>query len=340
MANPLERKYQVRNQLQPSGASNSILYIIVPCFNEAAVLAESNQKLIKQIKQLASQNLCCANESKILYVDDGSLDNTWQLIKDFANQTNQVRGIKLSRNKGHQNALIAGLEECVNKCDISISIDADLQDDLNVSIAMLEHFHNGYEIVYGIRNDRSSDTRSKRFFANRFYSMMLALGVEIIPGHADYRLISNRALSELLRYQERSLFLRGIIPLLGFKTASVHYARKARKAGVSKYPFRKSLSLAVDGILAFSNKPLRAIAYLGCFIAILALLGIIAIIISAVQGYTVQGWPSVMVAIFFIGGCQMLSLGIIGEYLGRLYKEQKQRPRYHLEQHAPNKKDI
>lgn len=312
--------------------SKPSIYIIVPCFNEEAILAFSNEKLVNQITKLANNNLCCPLNSRILYIDDGSTDATWRLISSFAQRSNFAEGIKLSRNKGHQNALLAGLNECVNKCDLCISIDADLQDNLEVSSQMIEHYMDGYDIVYGIRNDRSSDSRSKRFYANFFYSLMLAMGVEIIPGHADYRLISQRALIELLRYQERALFLRGIIPLLGFKTAAVYYARTARLAGSSKYPFRKSLALAVDGIISFSNIPLRAIAYLGCAMALLAALGIIAILINTLQGNTVQGWPSLMVALFFIGGCQLLSIGILGEYLGRIYKEVKQRPRYHLQE--------
>jgi len=307
------------------------LFIVVPCFNEESALPLTNERLTSEIKKLAGNNLCSAEESRILYVDDGSTDQTWKLIQSFSQESALVTGIKLSRNKGHQNALLAGLEECVKYCDLSISIDADLQDDLDVCTNMLEHFKEGYEIVYGIRSDRSSDSPSKRFFANAFYSIMLSMGVEIIAGHADYRLISKRALLELLRYQERALFLRGIIPLLGFKTTSVHYSRKPREAGSSKYPFRKSLSLAIDGILSFSNKPLRAIAYLGCIMAALSAIGISTIVASALQGHTVQGWPSLMVALIFIGGCQLLSLGIIGEYLGRIYKEVKQRPRFHLE---------
>ena len=302
-----------------------LLSIVIPIFNEVDVLPE----LVSRLDSVISEQLDDLNV-EIIMVDDGSTDGSVDVIKSLVSTYENYKLIRLSRNFGHQRAVIAGLHRASG--DAVVIIDADLQDNLEVSSQMVEHYMAGYDIVYGIRNDRSSDSRSKRFYANFFYSLMLAMGVEIIPGHADYRLISQRALIELLRYQERALFLRGIIPLLGFKTAAVYYARTARLAGSSKYPFRKSLALAVDGIISFSNIPLRAIAYLGCAMALLAALGIIAIFINTLQGNTVQGWPSLMVALFFIGGCQLLSIGILGEYLGRIYKEVKQRPRYHLEE--------
>jgi glycosyltransferase involved in cell wall biosynthesis len=227
---------------------------------------------------------------------------------------------------------MAGLEAVCHQTDITISIDADLQDDIGVCAEMLRLYRDGYHIVYGVRVDRSSDSPSKRFFANTFYSLMQRMGVEIIPGHADFRMISAPILIELLRYEERALFLRGIVPQLGYKSASVYYARKQRQAGETKYPFRKSLSLAVDGILSLSNKPLRLITYLGLFLAAASLLGVISIVIVFVTGGSVQGWSSMMVVISVLGGAQLLSLGIIGEYLGRVYKEVKRRPYYHRQE--------
>ena len=219
-----------------------------------------------------------------------------------------------------------------NKTDITITIDADLQDDIGVCAEMLKLYHDGYQIVYGVRDDRSSDSLDKRLFANSFYALMQRMGVEIIPGHADFRMISATVLKELLRYQERALFLRGILPQLGYKSASVFYARKPRLAGETKYPFRKSLSLAVDGILSLSNKPLRLISYLGLLLAATSALGVLMILITFVLGGTVQGWTSMMVVVSVLGGAQLLSLGIIGEYMGRIYKEVKRRPVYHMQE--------
>lgn len=307
---------------------------VVPCYNEAAVLGSTITILLATLSQLSEAELCTVSSSGLILVDDGSHDDTWRLIESGSQADPRVNGLRLSRNKGHQAALVAGLSAALYCSDVAISIDADLQDDVAVCGEMLSLYRQGYDIVYGVRSDRRTDSRSKRFFANLFYSSMLFLGVEIVPGHADFRLIARRPLQELMKYKERSLFMRGVIPLLGFKAASVYYARKSRDAGGSKYPFRKSMSLAVDGILSFSNKPLRLITYLGLLTSFCALMGVVVIVIGHYSGVTVQGWTSMMVVISVIGGIQLLCIGIIGEYLGRIYKEVKRRPRYHVQEGA------
>lgn len=304
---------------------------VVPCYNEEAVLDHSINVLLAQLEHLNRSGLCCSERSGVLLVDDGSKDGTWQLITLWSQRDHRVMGLRLSRNKGHQAALLAGLAKAAEYTDVSISIDADLQDDVNVCEEMLSLYRQGYDIVYGVRGNRSTDSKSKRFFANSFYSLMSLMGIEIVPGHADFRLMCRQVLHELLHYDERSLFLRGIIPQLGYKSACVYYSRKTRGAGVSKYPFRKSLSLAIDGLISLSYKPLRFVAYLGVFMASLSCLGMVAIVINYLLGGTIQGWPSLMVLITTIGGVQLLALGVIGEYLGRVYKEVKRRPRYHVQ---------
>lgn len=308
-----------------------IVLFIVPCYNEEAVLDQSITTLLAELELLSEAGLCALEESGVLLVDDGSRDATWQLIDGWSRRDSRVSGLRLSRNKGHQPALLAGLAAVADYADVSISIDADLQDDVSVCREMLSLYRQGYDIVYGVRANRSTDSRSKRFFANFFYSLMLLMGVEIMPGHADFRLMSRVSLVELLRYEERSLFLRGMIPQLGYKTASVHYSRKIRESGVSKYPFRKSLSLAIDGVISLSYKPLRYIAYLGVLMALVSCLGMIAIVSNYLLGGTIHGWTSLMVVITIIGGVQLLALGVIGEYLARVYKEVKRRPLYHLQ---------
>jgi glycosyltransferase involved in cell wall biosynthesis len=308
-----------------------IALFVVPCYNEEAVLDQSISTLLAELELLGEAGLCSLEGSGVLLVDDGSGDATWQLIEDWSCRDSRVSGLRLSRNKGHQPALLAGLVAVADYADVSISIDADLQDDVSVCNEMLSLYKQGYDIVYGVRGNRSTDSRSKRFFANSFYSLMLLMGVEIMPGHADFRLMSRRSLVELLRYKERSLFLRGMIPQLGYKTASVHYSRKVRERGVSKYPFRKSLALAVDGVISLSYKPLRYIAYLGIFMALLSGLSMIAIVVSYLLGVTIQGWASLMVVVTVMGGVQLLALGLIGEYLARVYTEVKHRPLYHLQ---------
>jgi glycosyltransferase involved in cell wall biosynthesis len=306
--------------------------MVVPCYNEGLVLRDTTAQLVATIKQLDKAGLCSLEGSGILYVDDGSKDDSWDVIASLCADSSLVNGLRLSRNKGHQAALIAGLEAAIQLSDVTISVDADLQDDIAVCVDMMRLYRDGYHIVYGVRSDRSTDSSSKKFFANSFYLLMQRIGVEIIPGHADFRMISAPVLKELFLYQERALFLRGIIPQLGFKSASVYYARKKRQAGETKYPFRKSLSLAVDGILSLSNKPLRLITYLGLVFAGASIVGVITIILTFLVGGTVQGWASMMVVVAVLGGAQLLSLGIIGEYLGRVYKEVKRRPHYHKQE--------
>ena len=283
---------------------------------------------------MAVAGLCDPSRSGILFVDDGSKDSTWALIESLAATSECIGGLRLSRNKGHQSALIAGLEAVAQTVDVSISVDADLQDDIKVCSQMLESYLSGSDIVYGVRLERQTDTVSKRFFARSFYYFMRLMGAEIVPGHADFRMLSRRVLIELLRYQERSLFLRGIIPQLGYKTAIMYYSRKARRAGVTKYPFRKSLSLAVDGIFSLSHKPLRLITYMGLVLAGLSLVGILWTILTYFMGGTVHGWASMIVIVVMLGGAQLLCLGVIGEYVGRLYKEVKRRPLYHVEENV------
>lgn len=307
------------------------MVFVVPCYNEEEVLPTTASRLLTQLEAIAAADHCDPARSGILFIDDGSKDSTWAIIESLAETSGAISGLRLSRNKGHQSALVAGLETIANTADVSISIDADLQDDINVCGQMLESYLAGCDIVYGVRLERKTDTPSKRFFANSFYSLMRLMGVEIVPGHADFRMLSKRVLSELLRYQERSLFLRGIVPQLGYRTAIVYYARQARNAGASKYPFKKSLSLAVDGIFSLSHKPLRLITYMGLILAGLAMAGVIYILFSYIMGATIQGWASVTVIITVLGGAQLLSLGIIGEYIGRIYKEVKRRPLYHIE---------
>lgn len=307
------------------------LLFVVPCYNEALVLSDTVAKLLAEIDNLSALGLCSVVHSGILLIDDGSKDPTWRLIQSHSSSSARVSGLRLSRNKGHQTALLAGLETALRYSDVTISVDADLQDDISVCSDMLRLYQDGFQIVYGVRNDRSSDSTSKKMFANSFYSLMRRMGVDIIPGHADFRMISTFVLQELMRYEERALFLRGIVPQLGYKTASVYYSRKKRLAGETKYPFRKSMSLAVDGILSLSNKPLRLITYLGLLLSAFSVIGVLAIFAIYFAGGTIQGWPSLMVAMVVLGGAQMLSLGIIGEYLGRMYKEVKRRPYYHTE---------
>jgi glycosyltransferase involved in cell wall biosynthesis len=310
------------------------LVFVVPCYNEEEVLDWSASCLLSELRDMAAAGLCDPSRSGILFVDDGSKDSTWALIESLAATSECIGGLRLSRNKGHQSALIAGLEAVAQTVDVSISVDADLQDDIKVCSQMLESYLSGSDIVYGVRLERQTDTVSKRFFARSFYYFMRLMGAEIVPGHADFRMLSRRVLVELLRYQERSLFLRGIIPQLGYKTAITYYSRKARRAGVTKYPFRKSLSLAVDGIFSLSHKPLRLITYMGLILAGLSLVGILWTILTYFMGGTVHGWASMIVIVVMLGGAQLLCLGVIGEYVGRLYKEVKRRPLYHVEENV------
>lgn len=307
-----------------------ILYIVVPCYNEQEVLPITTPKLIEQLNALVEAQLI-DKESRILYVNDGSIDNTWQLIEQYTQQHPQVCGVKLAGNVGHQNALLAGLEAASERADITISIDADLQDDVAVMRDMVQKYHEGCDIVYGVRRERKTDTWFKRNSALAFYKLMKRLGVKSIYNHADYRLMSRRAVKQLLNYRERNLFLRGIVPLVGYKTDSVFYDRSERLAGESKYPLSKMINFAVNGITSFSIKPVRMVLTLGIIFTLIALGILVYVLIAYFNGRTVSGWASLILSLWFIGGCVLIGLGIVGEYIGKIYIEVKDRPRYNIE---------
>jgi len=308
------------------------LGIIIPCYNEEEGLAETTKRLDLLLSKMINLGEIDQN-SFVCYVDDGSQDKTWTLIESFKEKSTLFKGIKLSRNFGHQNALIAGLMQHKENADALISMDADLQDDIEVVKGFVEKFKEGYDVVYGVREDRSKDTRFKRGTAEFFYKFQHFMGIEAIPNHADYRLLSQKALNALAEFKEINLFLRGIIPLLGFRSCSLYYTRAERFAGETKYPFKKMLFFALDGIASFSVKPLRLITIVGFFLFALSLLGIAWIIFEKLfLGNTVQGWASTMISIYFIGGIQVMSLGIIGEYVGRSFQESKGRPRFIIDQ--------
>ncbi|NHO33534.1 glycosyltransferase [Acetobacter sp. LMG 1636] len=301
----------------------------MPCYNEEEILPHTLANVAIFFAKCVQDGVIDP-DSFVLCVDDGSRDTTWDLVIQAAKADPRVRGTKLSRNTGHQTALVAGLS-AVRDCDVIVSIDADLQDDLLVIRDMLAAWRNGYDIVYGVRNERKTDTLFKRETARIFYRLMLLMGVNLVPNHADFRLMDRRALDALLEYGERNLFLRGLVPLIGFPSTSVYYARLERTAGESKYPLSRMIGLAVEGITSLSVTPLRIIALTGILISSFAVLAICYALVGKGTGHTVPGWTSVTIAIFFMGGVQMLSLGIIGEYIGKIYLETKRRPRYHVE---------
>lgn len=302
------------------------LLLIVPCYNEEEVLPETIHRLTDMLALLKQQQLISAGH--ILIVDDGSIDNTWQMIETFAQQHKEITGLKLVHNSGHQQALWAGLEYAVDRSDVTISVDADLQDDIRVIPQMLTYYLQGIDIVYGIRKERKSDTFLKRFSAQLFYKVMGSLTGDIIYNHADFRLISNRALRALLQYPERNLFLRGLVSSLGFPSAMVYYDRQKRPAGQSKYPLCKMLSFAAEGITSFSIRPLQGIVLLGLLFILISVCVIIYAIAVYWEGETIPGWTSILVSLWLIGGSMMTAIGIIGEYIGKIYKEVKKRPRY------------
>lgn len=307
-----------------------ILYIVVPCYNEEEVLFETSKRLKEKIESLQERTLITA-ESRIMFVDDGSRDKTWEIISELVKADEVFSGVKLSKNRGHQNALLAGLMTAKQYADCVISMDADLQDDIDAVDEFIEKFNQGNDVVYGVRSSRDTDTAFKRVTAQGFYKFMKMLGVDIVYNHADYRLMSKRALDALEQYKEVNLFLRGIVPLVGFKWDTVEYERHERFAGNSKYPLRKMLSFAFDGITSFSIRPIRIITSLGFLIFIASLISILVLLVLKLFGSTVQGWTTLMASIWMIGGIQLLSLGVIGEYIGKIYKEVKQRPRYVIE---------
>jgi len=305
------------------------LNIVVPCYNEEAVLHETTKQLSQLVDDLIAKGKIQSCE--ILYVDDGSHDATWTLIEELQKSSTYVHGLKLAHNVGHQFALWAGLEYAAERADAIISIDADLQDDIAVIEQMIDAYKDGCEVVYGVRKERKTDTVFKRWTALGFYSLMQKMGVNIVYNHADFRLTSQRATQELMRYPERNMFIRGMVRLLGFKTAEVYYDRKERFAGESKYPLTKMLNFAVDGITSFSIQPLRMIATIGFIVTVLSFVAAVYALVSYLCGSVVAGWTSMLISIWFIGGAILLSLGIIGEYIGKIYKEVKRRPRYHIE---------
>lgn len=315
-----------------------ILYFVIPCYNEEQVLPKTSGLFLGKLNSLIESGKI-SSDSRILFVNDGSKDNTWNIISSLAEEDEHYSGISLSHNRGHQNALIAGLMEARLRSDITISMDCDGQDDINCADQMIDEYLKGNEIVYGVRNDRSSDSWFKRTTAEAYYSLLRGMGVDIIPNHADFRLMSSRVLDALAGYGEVNLFLRGIIPHMGFKSSVVYYSRAERMAGSTHYPLGKMLSFAADGITSFSVKPLRVITFLGLFVAILALVGIIYALISAATGNIVEGWTSMTCIICFVSGMQMISLGVIGEYVGKIYLETKHRPRYIIDE-SKNLKEV
>lgn len=303
------------------------IYLVVPCYNEEEVLRETASRLKEKMQVLIS-NKVISEKSRITFVDDGSKDKTWSIIEELNSNNKIFSGVKLSRNRGHQNALLAGLMTVKDYCDAAISLDADLQDDINVIDKFIEKFNYGYDVVYGVRSERKTDTVFKRTTAQGFYKIMKALGVDIVYNHADYRLMSKRALDSLQDFKEVNLFLRGIVPLIGYKSDVVLYERNERFAGESKYPLKKMLSFAFEGITSFSVKPIRLILTVGILMFISSLAALLYFLIIWMAGKTVQGWTTVVASIWMLGGIQLLCLGVIGEYIGKIYIETKERPKY------------
>lgn len=307
--------------------SAPILYIVVPCYNEQEVLPITAVLFLEKIKSLISSGKV-SDDSRIMLVNDGSRDNTWEIIKRLSREDTHFVGVSLSRNRGHQNALLAGLTEAEPKCDITVSIDCDGQDDINAIDKMIDEYIGGADIVYGVRSSRKSDTWFKRTTAQGFYKFLNRMGVEVVYNHADYRLLSSRVIRELKNFKEVNIFLRGMVPLIGFKSTCVAYERHERIAGESHYPLKKMLALAFDGITSLSIKPIRFIASFGLLVAAVSFIFIIWSVISFFMGNTVAGWASTVSILCFFSGIQLLSLGIIGEYIGKIYLETKRRPRY------------
>lgn len=309
-----------------------ILYLVIPCYNEEEVLPETTRQLTAKMHSMMERGLI-AQESKILYVNDGSKDKTWNIICELHEQNPLVRGVKLSRNKGHQNALLAGLMTAKEEADMVISLDADLQDDIGVLDGFVEKYYEGCDVVYGVRSARKTDTFFKKTTAQGFYKIMKAMGVDIVYNHADYRLMSRRALQELENFKEVNLFLRGIVPLIGFRSDVVTYERHERFAGESKYPLKKMMNFAFDGITSFSVKPIRLITTLGLLIFSVSIIMLIWFLIDHFLGHTEPGWTSIIISVWSIGGLQLLAIGIIGEYIGKIYLESKARPKYIIEEY-------
>ena len=310
---------------------NDTLYLVVPCYNEEAVLPETVRQLESALRSLIDSGRC-GESSRILLVNDGSKDRTWALIEELHRTQPHVCGLSLSRNRGHQNALLAGLMAARESADCAISLDADLQDDISVLPEFLDKFHDGCDVVYGVRKKRETDTLFKRTTAQGFYKFMQLMGVDVVYNHADYRLMSRRALDGLAEYREVNLFLRGIVPLIGYRSDYVYYDRHERFAGESKYPLKKMLSFAIDGITSFSVKPLKVISNLGILISVLSVFGLLYALISKLVGAAVSGWTAIVASIWLLGGVQLLCLGVVGTYVGKIYSEVKARPRYRIDQ--------
>lgn len=314
------------------------LMIVVPCFNEEEAFPTTVKELTAVIESLIRKEKISA-DSGILFVNDGSRDRTWELISKAFKSNKYVYGLNLAGNVGHQNALLAGLNTVKDICDISVSIDADLQDDIGVIEEMIDKYYEGADIVYGVRSERKTDSFFKRFTAQSFYKFMSATGVKTVYNHADFRLMSARSMQALSEYKERNLFLRSIVPMLGYKTDCVYYSRKPRTAGESKYPFKKMLSFALDGITSFSIKPITLVAVFGAIIILCSVIAFIYTLISYFLGHTAPGWSSLMISIWFLGGVQLFSIGIVGQYVGKTYIESKERPRYNIEEFLDHGKD-
>ena len=311
--------------------TNNTLYIVVPCYKEQEVLPETSRRLREKLKALQAQGKI-SEKSRVMFVNDGSSDETWPIISRLHEEDPDVfSGVNLSRNRGHQNALLAGLLTAVNYADMIISMDADLQDDVNAVDEMVDRYHEGYEVVYGVRSKRDTDTFFKRFTAEGFYKVMKALGVDIVFNHADYRLMSRRAVEGLAQFSEVNLFLRGIVPQIGYKWTTVTYERAERFAGESKYPLKKMIAFAADGITSFSVKPIRLVFSAGVVVFLISLVMLLYALVSKIAGHTSAGWTSLMGSIWLLGGIQLLSLGIVGEYIGKIYNETKRRPRFIIE---------
>ena len=321
------------NRTQP------ILYIVIPCYNEQEVLPITAPLFLQKISDLSAAGKI-SPDSRILFVNDGSKDKTWEIIHTLAAADEHYLGISQSRNRGHQNAVLAGLMEAKSRCDITISIDCDGQDDINAMDGMVDAYREGCDVVYGVRSKRDTDTFFKRFTAESFYKLLNAMGAEVVYNHADYRLMSSRALEEFAKFKEVNLFLRGMVPLVGFKSTCVTYERHERIAGESHYPLSKMLSLAFDGITSLSIKPIRFITGFGVFVALVSFIGVIWAIVEALLGATVSGWASMTSIICFVSGVQLICLGVIGEYIGKIYMETKHRPRYIISETTPNFGDV
>lgn len=307
--------------------STPVLYIVIPCYNEEEVLPVTSGLFLDKLNRMIADGKI-AQESRILFVNDGSKDSTYEIIQGLAGKDAHFEGLSLSRNRGHQNALLAGLMTARTRCDITISIDCDGQDDINAMDKMVDEYMAGCDVVYGVRSKRTTDTFFKRFTAEGFYKVMKHLGADVVFNHADYRLLSRKALDGLAQFKEVNLFLRGLVPLVGYRYSSVYYERNERIAGKSHYPLKKMLSFAFDGITSLSIKPIRLITSLGFFISLLSFIGVIATIITKLVGFTVTGWTSLICVVCLMGGVQLICLGVIGEYIGKIYNETKRRPRF------------